>query len=187
MILLGLDPGVQTGYARADATTQRLVDVRTLKAHQAMTLIQADPPALVIFEDARKRQLFGRMDLLQEKYGAAVREGAGAAKRDSKLWEEFLADQRIPWIGRKPHGTKMGALLFKATTGWEGRTSNHARDAGMLVIGINVSMAQALIRQHQQHVATQAQLAEQKRERRRSNPSIARAEAVTQRRRGRRA
>lgn len=73
--------------------------------------------------------------------------GAGAAKRDAKIWEEFLSDKDIalPYADdlgltftmHKPqvHGTKWAAEYFARVTGFKGRTSEHSRDAALLVYG----------------------------------------------------
>ena len=62
--------------------------------------------------------------------------GAGAAKRDARIWEEFLqdADVALPWSKdtgltfqmHKPQkgGTKWPAETFAAITGYKGRTSD---------------------------------------------------------------
>lgn len=169
MILVGLDPGVITGYARADATTQTVIDVQSLKIHVAMRLIETARPDLVMFEDARKRKYgFQAMDAEQAKYGAAVREGAGSVKRDSKIWEDFLDDLGIPYLARKPSRTKVGELYFKAATGYQGRTSSHGRDAGMIIAGLNVPMVKSLIQQHDQQVRVDLQLEQRARDDRNS-------------------
>jgi hypothetical protein len=151
VIIIGLDPGVQTGWATADPATQKLLEVATLKIHVAMKRIEVMKPSLVIFEDARKRKWgFGDRDSNTDKYGAGAREGVGSVKRDSKIWMEYLDDLGVPYYGPAPKGTKVGALYFKAATGYQGRTSKHGRDAGMLVIGMNVPMVQGLIRDFEQ-------------------------------------
>ena len=62
---------------------------------------------------------------------------AGAAKRDAKIWEEYLSDLAIPFERRKPEPgrTKWSEDYWKRITGYTGRTSNHARDAALLVFG----------------------------------------------------
>ena len=64
--------------------------------------------------------------------------GAGAAKRDAKIWEEFLQDYGIPYEAHKPQarGTKWSAETFANVTGYKGRTNEHNRDAALLVYGI---------------------------------------------------
>lgn len=141
MIHIGIDPGVSTGYAAWDATERKLASVRTLKIHEAMeSVMQLRAAGLlhsVTFEDARLRTWFGKMDREQAKYGAAVREGAGSVKRDCSIWADFLGAHGIPYRAIKPQvgATKWKADHFARVTGWTGRTSEHARDAALLVFG----------------------------------------------------
>ena len=85
---------------------------------------------MVIFEDARLRKWYG------SKSDAKL-QGAGSVKRDSSIWEDFLKDKGIPFQGIHPlQGlTKLTSVYFKRITKWDGKTSEHSRDAAMLVIG----------------------------------------------------
>lgn len=150
MILVGLDPGTHTGWATWNAEAMRFEALQCLAVHQALKIMegmhQAHPGnLLVIFEDARKRQRFSRMDIQQQKYGAAIREGAGAAKRDASIWDDFLTELGIPFIASTPRGTKRSAEHFRLLTKWEGRTNEHMRDAGLIVYGIEERRAQLLM------------------------------------------
>lgn len=153
MWLIGIDPGTDTGIARYSTDRRDFVEVTSMPIHRAMDEVRLHKEAsagtgqqfLVIFEDARKRQYFGVMDEKTAKYGNAVREGAGAAKRDATIWEDFLTDLGVPFVARKPANTKHSAPYFRALTGWTKRTNEHARDAGMLVFGYTTPMAEGEI------------------------------------------
>lgn len=150
--MLGIDPGTHTGWAKHDAVAGRLLEVRALPVHRALReaaeLFATHGPSglLLVFEDARKRRVFDYADADQSRAGAARREGAGAAKRDSTIWGEFCDDLGIPSVARKPGQTKYSAAYFRALTGWTERTNEHGRDAGVLVFGYRLSHAQAEIR-----------------------------------------
>lgn len=139
-LIVGLDPGVQTGFAIWDIKAKRLTEVETVQIHHAMWAIRAYwglPRQLirVVFEDARQRTWFGpRGTLAQER---AKLQGVGSVKRDCAIWEDFLKDNGIPYEARKPQPgtTKWTADYFKKVTGWTGRTSEHARDAATLILG----------------------------------------------------
>lgn len=156
MILVGIDPGVTTGFASWDTGARQFREVASLSIHRAlervMDMRNGCAPMLVVFEDARLRTWFGNADERQRKYGAAIREGVGSVKRDCGIWEDFLYDFGIPYQANKPvqHGTKWTPDYFKRTTGWQPRTSEHARDAGVLVFGINEPMAQGMWRSWEQ-------------------------------------
>lgn len=134
MIFIGIDTGTHTGVAIWDSEQKKFLGVETLPIHKAMELVMTYATTFssvfVIFEDARQRKWFGRTTRGKEQ-------GAGSIKRDCSIWEDFLTDKGIlfkavpPMVG----GTKMNEDYFKKLTGWKKRTSNHARDACMLVYG----------------------------------------------------
>ena len=86
-MIVGIDPGVRTGFAVWSRAERRLTTVETLGITQAMTLIRtmADAESLhsVRFEDARLRTWFGAR-------GREALQGAGSIKRDCSIWQEFL-------------------------------------------------------------------------------------------------
>lgn len=135
MILIGIDVGVKTGIALYDDRTKELIDVRTLKIHQAFDLVKKQFATnsnniTVYFEDARQRKWFGNS-------GREKLQGAGSVKRDSGIWEDFLTDHGIPFfmIPPKSNTTKLNAKVFKAITKYGKPTNEHGRDAAMLVFG----------------------------------------------------
>lgn len=139
MIYIGIDPGAHTGVAFWDATKREFVELSTIPIHQALHKVRKfhnDNKDLfdicVVFEDARQRTWFGR-----DKNTNAKLQGAGSIKRDCSIWEDFCKDYQIPFIAVPPMkgGTKLSDAYFKTISGWKGKTSNHARDAAMLVIG----------------------------------------------------
>ena len=141
MIYIGIDPGTHTGVAVWSTKERKFIDVRTLKLHQALAYVGEtcdwakanDINVFLIFEDARLRKWYGNdPEIVRKKM-----KGAGSVERDCSVWEEFCEDNFIEYESKKPAKgmTKMSAESFNLYTGWQGRTSNHARDAGMLVFG----------------------------------------------------
>lgn len=134
-IYIGIDPGTHTGVAVYNPREMRLTDIRTLPLHTALRFVEnySQIPAVelvVCFEDARLRKWFGRT-------GREQLQGAGSIKRDSAIWEEFLTDLGIGFekIAPRNNCTKLSAEQFRRITGYEGRVSEHGRDAAMLVFG----------------------------------------------------
>lgn len=132
-VVIGIDPGVNTGVAVADGG--KLVSVGCMAAVNAeelvlQTMIDNGGKLFVRFEDARMRQWFGSK-------GREALQGAGSIKRDCGRWEEFLTHHNIPHARVAPQAnrTKLTADQFKAITKWQGRTNEHGRDAAMLVFG----------------------------------------------------
>jgi hypothetical protein len=154
MKLVGIDPGVLTGFAVWDALEKKLLECKALPIHRALeevdNLNKLATRIAVIFEDARQRTWFGNADARQAKYGAAIREGVGSVKRDCAIWQEFLTDRGIPYAARKPlsGGTKWPAVQFARVTGWQPKTNEHGRDAGMLVYGLPHSVAESIWIEH---------------------------------------
>ena len=86
---------------------------------------------IVIIEDARLRKFFKGENM------AAKQQGAGSVKRDAKIWEDYLTRLRIDFklVNPTSRKTKITDEYFKKISKYNGRTSNHARDAAMLVLG----------------------------------------------------
>ena len=132
---IGIDPGVNTGFARWDKDDKIIVTCTTTTIHYAMLAIYKLHDEGISFfvrvEDARKRKWFGNA-------GRDQLQGAGSIKRDCKIWEDFLTDLEAPFemVAPKNNKTKMDAKIFQKITGWKERTNEHARDAAMLVYGL---------------------------------------------------
>jgi len=130
--LIGIDPGTKTGFAIWNAKAQEFTQVETRNIVSAMQQIRfiVNDKVVVFFEDARLRKFFGNS-------GRERLQGAGSIKRDSAIWEEFCKYYDIEYqaVAPKNNITKTKADYFKKLTGWDGRTSEHSRDAGMLVFG----------------------------------------------------
>ena len=136
MICIGIDPGTHTGVAVWDSREGKFLSLETLPIHIALTRVLAIAErnrdnVQVVFEDARQRTWFGKGDTY------AKLQGAGSVKRDCSIWEDFCKDYGIPYWAKPPikGATKVSAEYFKMVSHYTGRTSEHSRDAAMLVIG----------------------------------------------------
>ena len=132
---IGIDTGVHTGFALWDIQEQRLITCETMQIDEAMESVMfifaSHKNIIVIIEDARLRKFFKGENM------AAKQQGAGSIKRDAKIWEDYLTRLRIDFKLVNPtyRRTKLTDEYFKKISKYEGRTSNHARDAAMLVLG----------------------------------------------------
>lgn len=135
MILIGIDTGTHTGFAvNFDG---KLIQLKTLGIIQAMnevleyrSLFAKD--LVICIEDTRKRK-WVRQDVGKERL-----KGVGSVNRDGAIWQEFCEYHDLPYILVPPAHlaglTKMPEKIFNELTGWHGkRTSEHARDAGVMV------------------------------------------------------
>jgi len=139
---IGIDTGVNTGYAIWDTTEKRFTNIETGKIHQAMFVIKnkVDEHGIdwfnenffLVIEDARKRKFDPGMT-------DAKRMGAGYIKRDAVVWQDFLTELGVNFKMVAPNGTlndmaKAKKLsIWQANTKWTKRTTEHARVAAMLV------------------------------------------------------
>lgn len=135
--LIGLDPGKNTGLAVWDTETQTFAYINTMPIHKALDFAKTfvDGTTRVYFEDARQRRWLPKDATSSEYRGHLM--GAGSVKRDSVIWQDALTDWGIPFemVPPRAGATKWDADTFARITGYKGRTSNHARDAALLVYG----------------------------------------------------
>lgn len=140
MIYIGIDTGVHTGIAVWNSDRKEFVYLNTLKIHEAVNLVynytDLDIPFQVRFEDARQRKWIPMSKNMTAELGRA--QGAGYVKAHCQIWEDFLTDYQIPFeaIAPRRNLTKLSAEQFGRITGYKGRTSEHSRDAAMLVYGL---------------------------------------------------
>lgn len=140
MILIGIDTGVNTGYAEYDTESKKLLCVTSMKIHQAMNAISqyihAGYDIKVMVEDPRQRTWFGTEKMSRDEERKRL-QGVGSVKRDAGIWEDFLIDKEIPYemVAPKRNVTKLKSNTFNNYTKFNGRTNEHGRDAAMLVFG----------------------------------------------------
>lgn len=139
MIVVGIDPGCNTGMAVWDTSDRQFLDIRCSGIVDAMRYLyelqSVRQIGLIVFEDARKRKWLPREKSMKEFKGRAM--GAGSVRRDSAIWEEWCRTYAIPFVARPPQAgmTKLSDIQFQGITGYDRRTNEHGRDAAMLVFG----------------------------------------------------
>jgi hypothetical protein len=137
MIVIGIDTGTNTGIAAWNTALKcfDFVDTMTIdKAFSKVLEYKSGDEIFVFFEDPK--HIGGRRERAQ---------GAGSVKRDAAIWERFLKNNKIPYRSVRAGSTitKMKGEYFKQLTGWTGRTSEHARDAAMMVYDLTEEMVKA--------------------------------------------
>lgn len=135
-IYIGIDTGTNTGFAVWNKSERKFLEIKTMLIHEAFEKVlsyhaQHGEDLFVRFEDARLRTWFGNKS-------KAELQGAGSIKRDCSIWDDFLKDKKIHYASMAPKLglTKLEPQKFQLITGWKEKTSNHSRDAAMLVYGI---------------------------------------------------
>ncbi len=140
-IIAGIDPGVKTGLALWDCEKKEFVSIQTCSIIEAMSVLRkwemmSEELSKIYFEDSRLRTWFEEPKNSEE--ARQKLQGAGSIKRDCSIWQEFCEYYEIPFETVKPTAgnTKWPAEYFKKITGWAIQTSQHARDAAVLVFGM---------------------------------------------------
>lgn len=134
-IYIGIDTGTHTGIAIWNATKKQFERIATLPIHKAMDLVKEyyathGSSLKVRYEDAR-------LWMHHQNTDKGRIQGAGSIKRDGAIWEAFLTDLKVNYESVRPNNkiTKLDKEQFARHTRYTGLTSNHGRDAAMLVYG----------------------------------------------------
>lgn len=138
--IIGIDPGTKTGVAIWDRKIRAFVLIDTLGVVEALldmgNFIQRQAEAgekvLMRCENPNTWVPYNKMSAEES---SLRKQGAGSVKRDFAIWKEFAEMFEIPFepVSLRSAQKKMDASAFKQITGLKTRTSNHARDAAMLV------------------------------------------------------
>jgi len=135
--IIGIDPGTNTGLAIWDRQTNDFYFVGTLQIHDALHYIRVkhdydyfQKNCLIRCENPNTWRPFGK----QDKSDRSKLQGAGSVKRDFAIWQDFAKGIGIPFesVNLQSSMKKLKAERFEQITGYNKRTSEHARDAAML-------------------------------------------------------
>lgn len=139
MIHIGIDTGTHTGFAVWDSEKRKLLEIETLTITQAMDRVliyrniglTTGCEIKLHIEDARLRKWYGNA-------GREKLQGVGSVKRDCAIWFDWCKENHIECrkVAPKEKPTKMKAKPFNRLTGWRKNTSEHGRDAAMMVFGL---------------------------------------------------
>lgn len=151
---IGLDPGTTTGYAVRRQGNHRdgflglgtttfwgaFESARQIKGRAGSVRVFIEDPSQNRFAyDRHINEVIGRRDRNQVAKILAVvgkiQRDAGGNGREAQLLAEGLHQIGIPVVLVRPTSRKVNAKNFRDITGHEGRSNEHGRDAGMLIIG----------------------------------------------------
>lgn len=136
--ICGIDPGTRNCGFAIRYVEQDYMELHTFKLHEAIKKLYSlhnrgiyapDQEMFVFLEDARKWTYHKNTD-------RGRLQGAGAIKAVCTILEDFLIDNQIPYqlISPLKKNTKWTSRYFKKVTGYQGRTNQHTRDAGVLAL-----------------------------------------------------
>jgi len=143
-LYIGIDPGAKTGFAVS--YRGKLQRVETTDFWGAIMYIDnlvktADgAPIVLVIErpDLNKPVWISRKPGMSKKLQDNIAQKVGANKRDAILLVEYAERMGMTVIPVRPKAggtTKTTPEYFKKITGWTKRTSEHSRDAAMMIIG----------------------------------------------------
>ena len=151
---IGIDPGSKTGLAtwiNGALVPYTLTFWGAIKLLDQLHAIKSDPlnlkndriPGNIHRRPHAKQTTFHRRlaNETQKSYQARMQkiaQNVGENKRDAKLLFEYFDEKGWTYYRMRPRKgsmTKIDAAQFKKITGYKKRTSQHARDAAMLVYG----------------------------------------------------
>lgn len=133
--VIGIDPGVQTGFAVWDRQARRFVEIDSTDfwgVFERMQKISASEVKIIV-EIASTAPLFWqRKESAQNDHTLARKaRNVGQVTREASLLVEGLRRLGYRVVEVKPQGKK-NQEEFKRITGWPKRTNQHERDSAML-------------------------------------------------------
>lgn len=131
MIAIGVDPGKKTGLAIWCLITRRFVEISTTDFWGAIDKIESYAKihtVKVFIEKPNTKAVW-------HKGGKTTAVNVGSVLREAGLLIEFCKRKGFEYKAVPPMG-KLDKDPFKKITKWNSRTSEHSRDAAMLVFGL---------------------------------------------------
>lgn len=131
MMVLGIDPGANTGIAVF--VDGKLISLETIAPHQVGDYIKASGAQRVVYEDSR---LISHTWSTAPSRAAALKMARNVGEIDAwcRLITQVCADMSLSVLGISPKGKgqKLDAAEFERVTGWSGQSNQHCRDAAMV-------------------------------------------------------
>ncbi len=137
---IGIDPGLNTGFAVWLVKEQTYDYLETLTFWDVLCQIEEDfdpDEVIIVLEDPAQNKPTFFHKATKPRIREKISQDVGGNKREARLLADGLGRMgyRVKLV--QPKQRKLSAAEFKARTGYERRTNEHVRDAGMLVHGLN--------------------------------------------------
>lgn len=136
-IIIGIDPDLEKSGV---AILGQSLELKNLTFSETVELFRThqDEIKKVVVEAGwqnKKSNTHGRIG--QSKIvGERIAKNVGENHATGKLLVEMARSLGLPVVEVKPTRTKLKAEDFNRITGWQGRTNQEQRDAGMLIWGM---------------------------------------------------
>jgi hypothetical protein len=146
-VVVGIDPGISTGFAVWDSEKREFTVLKTLdfwKVIDRLKLLHFNhgKELLVVIEDPNgNKPVFMKKGVKSNAMAIRVGQNVGSNKREASLLIEYCRNKGInvkPVIpGKKATGKgKITKEYFNKISGYTGSTSQHGRDAAMMILGM---------------------------------------------------
>lgn len=154
-LFLGIDTGTNTGFSVWNG--KNFVELITIDFWKCIEKIEyyynickeKDINLVIVVEDVTQNNpVFKIEDMYRKTKGLHVNKlkacckkgvNVGKVQRETSLLIEYIENKNIKLIKKRPTKyslTKIDSKAFEKFTGYNKRTSEHARDAAMLVFGM---------------------------------------------------
>ena len=160
-IYIGLDAGRDTGVAVWNARRQMfarehsggdipddpLLTLDFWRAYDFVLTYDAGDVMIVVEDPSKNPSTFSHEVPRSEKAARRrekISRNVGQNQREAQLLAEGLERQGYRVCRVRPRSQKCSADLFKTITRYQGRASQHARDAAMLVFGLKAPPPESL-------------------------------------------
>ena len=144
MILIGIDPGVKTGFAVTK--DKKIIEILTLDFWKTIERINyyhqlGDRVKIYIENPNGNKPVFVKAGANSSQSYVKIGQNVGSNKREASLLIEYCKINNIevvPVIPKKKaiSSGKIKEGYFKKITGYDKRCSQHGRDALMLIFGL---------------------------------------------------
>lgn len=131
--IIGIDPGTSTGFAVYDTIEEKLIALETTTFWGVLNLLEetwGEETVLIVIEVPESKHVWHNGGTAK---GSVQRTAlnVGSVIREAELLAEGLERAGYDVKRVNPRG-KVKAGDFNKVTGWEGKTNQHVRDAGLL-------------------------------------------------------
>jgi len=134
--LIGIDPGKNTGFAAYDTEEKAFVMCNTYSFWETIELLEHyRPKGVCAYIELPKTKHVWHSGAKNQNAKNRTAVNVGSVIREAELIVEWLEREEVEHKTVAPKG-KVNDAVFRKLTGWPGRTSQHARDAGMLLVGV---------------------------------------------------
>lgn len=137
-LVVGIDPGVDCGWATYDVIHGELTEARTTTFWEVIKRAQELDPRCVLFvveDPAQNRPVFSHDEQTAPRR-ERIAQNVGQNKREATLLIEGLHRLGFCVVQVRPAAQKWSSNMFRGITGYDRRVSQHTRDAARLSWGV---------------------------------------------------